>query len=69
MGGLVILKGLVNRIRNEHGSTHPVNAVRWITLYSSPLLGSAVANVVSVSQKTSLSDGILLRPATNRHLS
>ena len=47
MGGLVILKGLVNRIRNEHGSTHPVNAVRWITLYSSPLLGSAVANVVS----------------------
>ena len=49
MGGLVILKGLVKRIRNEHGDTHPVRGVKWITLYASPLLGSAVANVVSAA--------------------
>ena len=32
-------------------------------------IGGVILTVASVSQKTSLSDGILLRPATIRHLS
>lgn len=46
MGGLVLLKGLVNRIRNQHGRKHPVTGVKRIVLYASPLHGSAVANIV-----------------------
>jgi pimeloyl-ACP methyl ester carboxylesterase len=46
MGGLVILKGVINRIRNEHGQKHPIPSVNRIVLYATPLLGSAVANVV-----------------------
>src|SRR6185437_1531254 len=46
MGGLVILKGLVNRIRDQHGQKHPVKSVKRIVLYATPLHGSAVANVV-----------------------
>ena len=52
MGGLVILKGLVNRVRNGGGPTHPVSAIRWITLFASPLRGSAVANVVCFTIST-----------------
>ena len=47
MGGLVILRGLVDRILDEKGQTPPVSQIRWITLYASPLFGSAVANVVA----------------------
>lgn len=47
MGGLVILKGLVDRILDEKGQQPPVSQVRWIALYASPLFGSAVANVIA----------------------
>src|SRR5687767_12588767 len=30
MGGLVVLKGLVDRIQDQHGQKHPVSQVRWI---------------------------------------
>lgn len=47
MGGLVVLKGLVNRIRDQAADEHPVSNVHHITLYSCPLHGSACANVVA----------------------
>jgi pimeloyl-ACP methyl ester carboxylesterase len=46
MGGLVILKGLTNRILNQRGLHHPVTSVNRIVLYATPLFGGAVANVV-----------------------
>jgi hypothetical protein len=47
MGGLVILKGLVERILLEQGQKAPVEQIRCIVLYATPLLGAAVANVIS----------------------
>ena len=46
MGGLVIMKGLTNRIFCQGGPHHPVKSISRIVLYATPFLGSAVANVV-----------------------
>jgi pimeloyl-ACP methyl ester carboxylesterase len=49
MGGLVILKGLVNRIINQQGKSHPVTSIQCIVLYASPLYGTHVASVVAAA--------------------
>lgn len=69
MGGLVILKGLVNRILNQHGRNHPVTSVKRIVLYASPLYGSAVANVVGFGLALSRWTRIIVRLFPHKQLS
>jgi pimeloyl-ACP methyl ester carboxylesterase len=45
MGGLIILKGLVDRMIGGHAQTHPCGAVCWITLFASPLNGAWAAGL------------------------
>ena len=46
MGGLVVLHGLVDRIIGSFAQEAPCKSVRWITLFASPLNGSALAGAV-----------------------
>jgi pimeloyl-ACP methyl ester carboxylesterase len=46
MGGLIILKGLVDRMTNGHANDSPCCSVSGITLFASPLKGAWAANVV-----------------------
>jgi pimeloyl-ACP methyl ester carboxylesterase len=39
MGGLIILKGLVDRMGMGEAQLHPCRAITWITLFASPLNG------------------------------
>jgi pimeloyl-ACP methyl ester carboxylesterase len=43
MGGIVLLKGLVDRMTDNHAQLHPCKSVAWITLFASPLRGTLVA--------------------------
>lgn len=45
MGGLVILKGLVDRMGSRAARDHPCHAVAWITLFASPLNGVWIAGL------------------------
>ena len=35
---------MVQAVRDEQGKVHPVGSIKLITLYATPLLGSAAAN-------------------------
>lgn len=52
MGGLVILKGLVEQIRKRYGRKHPIASIQCVALYASPLLGSSIANAVNYALNT-----------------
>lgn len=45
MGGLIILKSVVDRMVNSHADKHPCRSIKWITLYASPLSGAWAAAV------------------------
>lgn len=45
MGGLIILKGLVDRMALGHAQSAPCGSVSWITLFASPLNGAWAAGV------------------------
>jgi pimeloyl-ACP methyl ester carboxylesterase len=69
MGGLVILKGLVNRILNQHGRRHPVTSVQRVVLYASPLYGAAVANVVRFGLQLSMWTRLISKLFPHKQLS
>jgi hypothetical protein len=48
MGGLIILKGLVDRMIQGHAQNAPCQSIRWITLFASPLKGAWTAEVVRI---------------------
>ncbi|SRR6266404_3484353 len=68
MGGLVILKGLVNRIYDQGGPNHPIKSVNRIVLYATPLLGTAVANVVLFTLGIKFATRLLLRVMPGKQL-
>jgi pimeloyl-ACP methyl ester carboxylesterase len=45
MGGLIILKGLVDRMGLGEAQLHPCRAITWITLFASPLNGVWLAGL------------------------
>lgn len=45
MGGLVILSGLVDALRDGHAQARPCRNVAWITLFATPVMGSQAAAV------------------------
>ena len=51
MGGLVILHGLVQELIDTRAEVAPVNAVRHVTLYASPVLGAQVAAILNAVAK------------------
>jgi len=46
MGGLVALRGLLTEIENDRADRKPANNVEMVTLYGTPLEGSAAADVL-----------------------
>jgi pimeloyl-ACP methyl ester carboxylesterase len=46
MGGLIILKGLVDRMAIGHAQSRPCRAVNWISLFAAPLNGVWLAGVL-----------------------
>lgn len=48
MGGLIILRGLVDRMIAGHAQTAPCRSVSWITLFASPLNGAWAAGVIRI---------------------
>jgi pimeloyl-ACP methyl ester carboxylesterase len=48
MGGLIILRGLVDRMIAAQAQSHPCSSIRWITLYASPLSGAWAAGVARI---------------------
>jgi pimeloyl-ACP methyl ester carboxylesterase len=48
MGGLVILRGLVDRMAMGHAQTAPCSSITWITLFATPLNGAWVAGAINV---------------------
>lgn len=49
MGGLIILKGLVDRMSGGHAQKTPCRAITWISLYASPLNGVWLAGVLRIA--------------------
>jgi pimeloyl-ACP methyl ester carboxylesterase len=49
MGGLIILQGLIHEMQNNRANERPVNAVRHVTLYASPTMGSELAAVIKLT--------------------
>jgi pimeloyl-ACP methyl ester carboxylesterase len=68
MGGLVILKGLTNRIRDQGGPNHPIKSVNRIVLYATPLHGSAVADVVLAALSVKFVTRLFLRVLPGKQL-
>ncbi len=48
MGGLIILKGLVDRMLLGHAQVPPCGTISWITLFASPLSGAWAAGLARV---------------------
>jgi alpha-beta hydrolase superfamily lysophospholipase len=48
MGGLIILRGLVDRMILGHAQGAPCKSVSWITLFATPLNGAWTAGVVRI---------------------
>lgn len=48
MGGLVILRGLVDRMILGQAQTAPCSSISWITLFASPLNGAWAAGVMRI---------------------
>jgi pimeloyl-ACP methyl ester carboxylesterase len=46
MGGLIILKALVDRMSGGHAQSPPCAAVTWISLFATPLTGTWLAGLV-----------------------
>jgi pimeloyl-ACP methyl ester carboxylesterase len=46
MGGLIILKGLIDRMTGGHAQVAPCRAIAWITLFASPLNGVWLAGIL-----------------------
>lgn len=57
MGGLVILHGLVQELIDTRAEVAPVNAVRHVTLYASPVLGAEVAAILKAAAKLPIVGG------------
>jgi pimeloyl-ACP methyl ester carboxylesterase len=49
MGGLIILQGLVHELQSNRANERPANAVRHVTLYASPTMGSELAAVIKLT--------------------
>lgn len=64
MGGLIILEGLVDEMRNQRAAQHPSSSVALISLFASPVSGS----MASAMLKQILGKAWILRLAINRHL-
>lgn len=49
MGGLAILEGVVDELREGRAAKIPVSVARHITLYATPALGSEIASVIKLT--------------------
>lgn len=64
MGGLIILEGLVDEMRNQRAAQHPSSSIAQISLYASPVSGSMAAAML----KQTLGRAWMLHLAINKHL-
>ena len=51
MGGLVVLEGLCQELRGGRANERPIDAIRHVTLYATPVKGSQLASAFSIAMK------------------